>query len=96
MRGIDGWRGHVGRHRRALLMMIVMMMNVAPRIESIPASVDDRRWLGWQAGSAAQNGGTRRAAARHGAAGHGYGWKTNIERCHYGVFTADRERGIEQ
>jgi len=76
MRGIDGWRGHMGRYRRTLLMMIVMMMNVAPRIVSIPASDEDDRWLRRQTGSTAQNRGARRAAARHGAAGHGYGWKT--------------------
>lgn len=42
------------------------------RVESISAPVDD--WRGWQTGGgAAQNRGTCRAAAGHGAAGHGYG-----------------------
>lgn len=80
MHGVDGRRGHMGqgRRRRARLMMIVMMMNAAPRVESISAPVDDRRRRGRQAGgSAAQNRGARRAAAGHGAAGHGYGWKTD-------------------
>jgi len=55
------------------------MMNAAPRVESISAPVDDRRRRrGRQTGgSAAQNRGTRGAAAGHGAAGHGYGWKTD-------------------
>lgn len=81
MHGVDGRRGHMGqgRRRRARLMMIVMMMNVAPPgVESISAPVDDRRLLrGQVGGSAAQNRGARRAAARHGAAGHDYGWKTD-------------------
>lgn len=78
MRGVDGRRGHVGqgRRRRACLMMIVMMMNAAPRVESISAPVDDRRQRGRQSGGpTAQNRGACRAAAGHGAAGHGYGWK---------------------
>jgi len=81
MRGVDGRRGHMGqgRRRRARLMMIVMMMN-AHREESISAPVDDRRqWRGWHASSAAQNRGACRAAAGHGAAGHGYGWKTVLD-----------------
>lgn len=80
MRGVDGWRRHVGqgRRRRARLMMIGTMMNVAPRVESLSAPVDDRRRRERQTGgSAAQNRGTRGAAAGHGAAGHGYGWKTD-------------------
>lgn len=80
MHGVEGWRGHMGqgRRRRARLMMLVMMMNAAPRVESISAPIDDRRRRGRQAGGgAAQNRGARRAAAGHGAAGHGYGWKTD-------------------
>lgn len=80
MRGVDGRRGHMGqgRRRRARLMMIVMMMNAAPRVESISAPVDDRRQRGRQAGGGtAQNRGTCRAAAGHGAAGYDYGWKTH-------------------
>lgn len=76
MRGVDGLWGHMGqgRRRRACLMMIVMMMNVAPRVESISALVDDWRLRGRQSGgSTAQNRGACRAAAGHGAAGHGYG-----------------------
>lgn len=76
MRGVDGRRGHMGqgRRRRARLMMIVMMMNAAPRVESISAPVDDRRQRGRQAGGGtAQNRGTCRAAAGHGAAGYDYG-----------------------
>lgn len=84
MRGVDGRRRHVGqgRRRRARLMMIGTMMNAAPRVESISAPVDDRRRRrGWQTGgSAAQNHGARGAAAGHGAAGHGYGWKTALVR----------------
>lgn len=80
MRGVDGRRRYVrqGRRRRARLMMIGTMMNVAPRVESISAPVDDRRRRrGRQTGgSAAQNRGARGAAAGHGAAGHGYSWKT--------------------
>lgn len=80
MRGVDSRRGHVGQGRRRCgrLMMIVMMMNAAPRVESISALVDARRRRrGRQTGGpAAQNRGARRAAAGHGAAGHGYGWKT--------------------
>lgn len=76
MRGVDGRRRYVrqGRRRRARLMMIGTMMNVAPRVESISAPVDDRRRRrGRQTGgSAAQNRGARGAAAGHGAAGHGY------------------------
>lgn len=82
MRGVEGRRGYVrqGRRHRGRLMMIVMMMNAASRVESISALVDARRRRrGRQAGgSAAQNRGARRAAAGHGAAGHGYGWKTAL------------------
>jgi len=60
-----------GRRRRAWLMWIEIDADL--RVESISAPVDDRR--GWQTGGAAQNRGTCRAAAGHGAAGHGYGWK---------------------
>ena len=76
MHGVDGRRGHVGqgRRRRGRLMMIVMMMNAAPWVESISALEDARWWRGWySSGSSTQNCGTGRAAARHGAAGHGYG-----------------------
>lgn len=98
MRGVDGRRRHVGqgRRRRARLMMIGTMMNVAPRVESISAPVDDRRRRrGRQTGgSAAQNHGARGAAAGHGAAGHGYGWKTDgIESGHYASLIRSSVRG---
>lgn len=76
MHGVDSRRGHVGqgRRRRGWLMMIVMMMNAAPWVEAISALEDARWWRGWDsAGSSTQNRGVRRAAAWHGAAGHGYG-----------------------
>lgn len=76
MHGVDSRRGHVGqgRRRRGRLMMIVMMMNAAPWVESISALEDARWWRGWHAsGTSTQNGGAGRAAAWHGAAGHGCG-----------------------
>lgn len=76
MHGVDGRRGHVGqgRRRRGRLMMIVMMMNAAPWVESISALEDARWWRGWYpSGSSTQNSGAGRAAAWHGAAGHGHG-----------------------
>lgn len=85
MHGVDSRRGHVGqgRRRRGRLMMIVMMMNAAPWVESISALEDARRWRGWH--SSTQNCGAGRAAARHGAAGHGYGIVARCRRGRGGV-----------
>lgn len=78
MHRVDSRRGYVGqgRRRRGRLMMIVMMMNAAPWVESIWAAVLDDAWWwrGWYSdGSSTQNCGAGRAAAWHGAAGYSYG-----------------------